>query len=155
MKKLNKKGFTIVELVIVIAVIAILAAVMIPTFSGIIEKANIVKNLTINTSKRFVALFGQVKNATIKNLGIESSTFRQQGNFYAAGIVSLANNSEISGCFVKNTTVNVKCASGSNGQYAGGIVAQGIGATTISDCYVKGITLKTEKRFYLCQVYTI
>ena len=40
MKRFNKKGFTIVELVIVIAVIAILAAVMIPTFSGIIEKAN-------------------------------------------------------------------------------------------------------------------
>ena len=36
----NKKGFTIVELVIVIAVIAILAAVLIPTFSGVIEKAN-------------------------------------------------------------------------------------------------------------------
>ena len=40
MKKMNKKGFTIVELVIVIAVIAILAAVMIPTFGGIIERAN-------------------------------------------------------------------------------------------------------------------
>lgn len=40
MKKLNKKGFTIVELVIVIAVIAILAGVMIPTFSGVIDKAN-------------------------------------------------------------------------------------------------------------------
>ncbi len=39
MKKFNKKGFTIVELVIVIAVIAILAAVMIPTFSGIVDKA--------------------------------------------------------------------------------------------------------------------
>ena len=39
MKKMNKKGFTIVELVIVIAVIAILAAVMIPTFSGIVGKA--------------------------------------------------------------------------------------------------------------------
>ena len=39
MKKMNKKGFTIVELVIVIAVIAILAAVMIPTFSGIVKKA--------------------------------------------------------------------------------------------------------------------
>ena len=39
-KKMNKKGFTIVELVIVIAVIAILAAVLIPTFSGVIEKAN-------------------------------------------------------------------------------------------------------------------
>lgn len=36
----NKKGFTLVELVIVIAVIAILAAVLIPTFSNVIEKAN-------------------------------------------------------------------------------------------------------------------
>ena len=36
----SKKGFTIVELVIVIAVIAILAAVLIPTFSGIIDNAN-------------------------------------------------------------------------------------------------------------------
>ena len=39
MKKLNKKGFTIVELVIVIAVIAVLTAVLIPVFSGIIDKA--------------------------------------------------------------------------------------------------------------------
>ena len=39
MKNNNKKGFTIVELVIVIAVIAILAAVLIPTFTGVTEKA--------------------------------------------------------------------------------------------------------------------
>lgn len=39
MKAMNKKGFTIVELVIVIAVIAILAAVMIPTFSGMVKKS--------------------------------------------------------------------------------------------------------------------
>lgn len=38
--KNNRKGFTIVELVIVIAVIAILAAVLIPTFSSVIDKAN-------------------------------------------------------------------------------------------------------------------
>ena len=41
MKKSNRKGFTIVELVIVIAVIAILAAVLIPTFASIIKKANL------------------------------------------------------------------------------------------------------------------
>ena len=35
----KKRGFTIVELVIVIAVIAILAAVLIPTFTGVIRKA--------------------------------------------------------------------------------------------------------------------
>ena len=38
--KKNRKGFTIVELSIVIAVIAILAAVMIPTFTNIISKSN-------------------------------------------------------------------------------------------------------------------
>ena len=39
--KRQKKGFTIVELVIVIAVIGILAAVLIPTFVGLVRKANI------------------------------------------------------------------------------------------------------------------
>ena len=39
-KKNNRKGFTTVELVIVIAVIAILATVLIPTFSNLIENAN-------------------------------------------------------------------------------------------------------------------
>lgn len=38
--KNNKKGFTLVELVIVIAVIAILAAVLIPTFASVIGNAN-------------------------------------------------------------------------------------------------------------------
>ncbi|MBE6539738.1 MAG: prepilin-type N-terminal cleavage/methylation domain-containing protein [Ruminococcaceae bacterium] len=38
-KAVKRRGFTIVELVIVVAVIAVLAAVLIPTFSGIIEKA--------------------------------------------------------------------------------------------------------------------
>ena len=37
----NRKGFTIVELVIVIAIIAILAAVLIPTFASLIAKANV------------------------------------------------------------------------------------------------------------------
>ncbi len=41
MKKTNKqKAFTIVELIIVIAVIGILAAILIPAFTNIIAKAN-------------------------------------------------------------------------------------------------------------------
>ena len=49
MKRNNKKGFTIVELVIVIAVIAILAGVLIPTFAGIVEKAN--KNAALQEAR--------------------------------------------------------------------------------------------------------
>lgn len=41
MKKLNKKGFTLVELVIVIAVIAILSVVLIPTLTGVINNAKL------------------------------------------------------------------------------------------------------------------
>jgi len=53
MQRNAKKGFTIVELVIVIAVIAILAAVLIPTFASLISKAQtagdiqMVRNLNV------------------------------------------------------------------------------------------------------------
>lgn len=40
-QKSRKRGFTILELIIVIAVIAILAAVAIPTFAGVVKKARI------------------------------------------------------------------------------------------------------------------
>ena len=40
MKRTNKKGFTIVELVIVIAILAIIAVIAIPTVTGVIQSAN-------------------------------------------------------------------------------------------------------------------
>ena len=39
-KKSNRRAFTIVELVIVIAVIAVLAAALLPAFGNMIESAN-------------------------------------------------------------------------------------------------------------------
>jgi len=44
MKFIKKKGFTVVELVVVIAVIGILAAVLIPTFTKLIRKSRINKD---------------------------------------------------------------------------------------------------------------
>ena len=40
-KKLNKKGFTLAELLIVVAIIAVLAAIAIPVFSSQLHKAKV------------------------------------------------------------------------------------------------------------------
>ncbi len=39
-RKNNKKGFTLVELIVVIAIIAILALILIPAITGYVDKAN-------------------------------------------------------------------------------------------------------------------
>ena len=51
MKKNNKKGFTLVELVIVVAVMAVLVAVAVPTVSSITTSA---KNSVNNTNARTI-----------------------------------------------------------------------------------------------------
>ena len=80
MKKLNKKGFTIVELVIVIAVIAILAAVLIPTFAKVIENAN--KSAALQEARNmyteYLADFGKDIGSAKTNAVIHS------GNYYFA-----------------------------------------------------------------------
>ena len=59
MKK-SKKGFTIVELVIVIAVIGILAAVLIPTFTGVVNNAreSAIKEEARNSLVQYMSLNG-------------------------------------------------------------------------------------------------
>ena len=76
MRNLKKKGFTIVELVIVIAVIAVLAAVLIPTFVNLTKKANMsadqvaVKNMNTLVNKRFTMSSLILDNDYYKKLGI-------------------------------------------------------------------------------------
>lgn len=66
--KNQKKGFTLVELVIVIAVIAVLSAVLIPTFSGVINNANEAKDKanakTMTTELMLNAVTDSLQNYT-------------------------------------------------------------------------------------------
>lgn len=78
------KAFTIVELVIVIAVVAILAAVLIPTFAGIIRKAQesadiqLIRNLNValkaDSLNRHATMYSAVKAA--EDSGIGESTIK-------------------------------------------------------------------------------
>ncbi len=70
MLKLNKKGFTIVELVIVIVIVAILAAVLIPTFVGLIRAANTSADIQLVTNLNKALAMQEAldgKNATMQN----------------------------------------------------------------------------------------
>ena len=65
MKPNHPQGFTIVELVIVIAVIAILAAVLIPTFSGLTDRAK--KNAALQEAKNTYTAFLTEQGTAIQN----------------------------------------------------------------------------------------
>ncbi len=70
MKMHNKKrGFTIVELVIVIAVIAILSAVLIPTFAGVVKKSRQSADETaVRNMNTILAADGAVEPTTLEDL---------------------------------------------------------------------------------------
>ena len=91
MRNTNKKGFTIVELVVVVAVIAILAAVLIPTFSGVIAKANLSADqkavrdmntvLAMEEVKENILLISDAKNNLAKN-GIDAENYKPLSSGY-------------------------------------------------------------------------
>ncbi len=95
-KLLNKKGFTIVELVIVIAVIAILAAVLIPTFSNVIENAK--ETATLQEARSTLDSYIGVMSADGSSLP-EGTVFVVFDSEADADAVTI-NKSKISGAFV-------------------------------------------------------
>lgn len=66
-----KRGFTIVELVIVIAIIAILAAVLIPTFSSLVQSAQMASDTSLITNLNKELAMAEAKddkNATMSDV---------------------------------------------------------------------------------------
>ena len=71
MKKSNKKGFTLVELIVVIAIMAILAAVLVPTVTNKVKDANAASQATTaeniaKTISLYLAETSEPKVSTLK-----------------------------------------------------------------------------------------
>lgn len=69
MKKLNKKGFTLMELIVVIAIIAVLMLILVPTMGGFVDQAKKEANLA-NAKAAYTAAVAQ---QTAHNAGLKSS----------------------------------------------------------------------------------
>ncbi|MGN0594722.1 MAG: type II secretion system protein [Hominimerdicola sp.] len=75
MKKSNKKGFTLVELVVVIAIIGILAAILVPTMMNYVKKAKL-KSANSNAKLVYTTVNNQAADLVAEGAtsGIASQT---------------------------------------------------------------------------------
>ena len=108
--KNSKKGFTIVELIIVIAVIAVLAAVLIPTFSNLIQKANEAKDTALVSNLNKAVAMDTSKNETVYDV---LTTVRENAGYDVGKINAAATNNEIlwdsaNNCFVYSVNGEIK-----------------------------------------------
>lgn len=97
MKKSRKRGFTIVELVVIIAVIAILAAILIPTFAGITEKANLsADKQAVRQMNEALAEWEAANGYKAKPADVESAmNILEQAGFNAENQVCLSQNYQV------------------------------------------------------------
>ena len=97
-KKNKKKGFTLVELMAVMAIILILAAAFVPKVSGYIEEAK--KTKVLNQAKNVVTVYetAKIKNSSITN-ATEASTLPDKTNLLEASDVDKLGSATVEQCF--------------------------------------------------------
>ena len=66
----NNKGFSLVELIVVIAIMAILAAVAIPTFAGFITKANNAADVAFFSDVEYAVELANAGNPDADSTGV-------------------------------------------------------------------------------------
>ena len=86
MKKNNNKGFTLVELIVVLVILAILAAILVPALLGYIDKAR-EKQVTTNAEAAYVAAQALATEYYGKNVELDKTA--RDGYITKAKIVTL------------------------------------------------------------------
>ena len=78
MKKFNKKGFTLTEMIVVIAIIGILAGVLIPTITGYIKRSK--QSAALQEAQAVIDVYDSYKVNLSLNTSSKHNNF---GNYYA------------------------------------------------------------------------
>jgi len=93
MKKMNKKGFTLMEMLIVVAIIAILIAIAIPTFSNqLLKSKQAADNATVRSAYAEAMATYLVSNTAVSKQAFEITS---KGSAYVKGGTQAKGNGEV------------------------------------------------------------
>ena len=125
MKKLNKKGFTLVEMLVVIAIIAVLVAIIVPTVSSSTGKAKAATDAANLRSAQATATIKVLEGSTATSfsaseLGVPDTSKSKDGGAFTC---------TVSG---EGTGITVECKYGSKTIDDFTVAAGGTSATTTS-----------------------